>query len=105
MVARIYIEDAFLMVRIMETWLIADRGALHRYFGPKFNENALAQWPDLEAVPKPTILNALEKATAACKTHYAKGRVSFELLSTVDPAEVEERCPHAHRLLTRLRSL
>jgi Domain of unknown function (DUF4276) len=97
-------DDAFLMVQLMETWLLADRAALRKYFGPQLNEKPFAEWPELELVPKDTVLNALEKATAHCKTKYAKGRVSFEMLSTVDPAEVEQRCPHARQLLTRLRN-
>ena len=98
-------DDAFLMVQVMETWFLADRDALRRYFGSKLNESAFSEWPNLEAVPKATVLNALEKATATCKTHYAKGAVSFKLLSTVNPAQVEQRCPHARQLLARLRSL
>lgn len=97
-------DDAFLMVQLMETWLLADRAALQRYFGPQLNESAFAEWPELESVAKTTILHALEKATAQCKTKYTKGHVSFEVLSTVDPAEVERRCPHARQLLTRLRN-
>lgn len=98
-------NDAFLMVRVMETWLLADRAALRNYFGSKLKENTLVEWHKLESVPKDSVLNALEKATAGCKTKYAKGRVSFELLSTLNPAEVEKRCPHAQRLLSRLRNL
>jgi Domain of unknown function (DUF4276) len=99
------VDDAFLMVQVMETWFLADREALRSYFGPRLRENAFAEWPDLEAVPKATVLSTLENATANCKTAYRKGRVSFELLSSVDPARVEQRCPHARRLLTRLRTL
>lgn len=98
-------DDAFLMVQVMETWFLADRDALRKYFGPKLNENVFVEWPDLEAVPKITILKTLEKATASCKTNYAKGQTSFEVLARVDPAEVEKRCPHARQLLTRLRNL
>jgi len=98
-------DDAFLMVQLMETWLLADRDALRKYFGSRLNENAFAEWPELESVPKATVLNVLDKATADCKTKYAKGRVSFELLSAINPGEVEQRCPHARQLLTRLRNL
>lgn len=97
-------EDAFLMVQVMETWFLADRAALRTFFGSHLNDNAFSEWPALETVPKATVLNALERATANCKTQYAKGRVSFTLLSKVDPAEVERRCPHAQQLLDRLRT-
>lgn len=77
-------DDAFLMVQLMEPWLLADRAALRKYFGPKLNEKAFAEWPELESVPKATVLHALEKATADCKTKYAKGPVAFEVLSSVE---------------------
>ena len=98
-------DQAFLMVQIMETWFLADRNSLKRYFGAEFRENALKQWPQLEDVPKRTVLSALEHATANCATCYAKGKVSFELLAQVDPSLVEATCPHAKALLDRLRTL
>ena len=97
-------DRAFLMVQVMEAWLLADCGALQRYFGAEFNEHAVKQWPALENVPKATILDALERATATCRKRYAKGRVSFELLARIDPALVEEACPHARSFLDRLRA-
>ena len=95
-------DQAFLMVQAMETWFIADRNSLQRYFGAKFNENAFRQWPQLEAVPKATVFDALERAT---NKGYAKGKVSFALLAQIDPALVEAACPHAKALLDRLRTL
>lgn len=95
-------DQAFLMVQAMETWFLADRNSLQRYFGAKFNENAFRQWPQLEAVPKATVFDALERAT---DKGYAKGKVSFELLAQIDPARVEAACPHAKAFLNRLRTL
>ena len=97
-------DQVFLMVQVMETWFLADRDALRRYFGAEFRENAVRQWPELEAVPKATVLETLERATAACRQSYAKGRVSFEVLARIDPACVEAACPHARALLDRLRA-
>ena len=98
-------DQAFLMVQAMETWFLADRDALRKYFGTRFRQNALKKWPDLEAVPKPTVLAALKRATAACTKHYAKGKVSFELLAHINPDLVTTACPHAEALLKRLRQL
>jgi hypothetical protein len=98
-------DHAFLMVQLMETWFLADRGLLRRYFGPALRENALRAWPELEAVPKATVLSALDQATAPCATRYAKGRVSFELLARLNPSLVEDACPHAKRFLVHLRAL
>ena len=97
-------DQAFLMVQVMETWLLADRQALRRYFGPQFAESALPHWPDLERVPKDTVLDALTKASARCGKQYAKGKVSFELLAQVDPDRVAAASAHARALVGKLRS-
>lgn len=96
-------DQAFLMVQLMETWFLADRDLLRRYFGPALRENVLRAWPDLEAVPKATVLSALGQATAACRTPYAKGKISFDLIAHLDPTTVENACPHARLLLDHLR--
>lgn len=96
-------DDAYLMVQVMETWFLADRDALRRYFGSQFLESALGSWPELERVPKTTVLQALQRATSGCANPYAKGKVSFELLAQIAPARVEAACPHARALLSRLR--
>ncbi len=98
-------DQVFLMVQVMETWLVADRNTLQSYFGAQFRENALQQWPDLEDVPKRSVLDALARATAGCPRRYAKGEVSFELLERIHPARVEAECPHARALLHCLRTI
>jgi hypothetical protein len=98
-------DQAFLMVQLMETWFLADSATLRRYFGAQLRESAFRAWPDLESVPKQTVLNALSQATAECRKPYAKGRVSFDLLAQIDPALVETSCPRARLLLDRLRQL
>ena len=97
-------DQAFLMVQVMETWFLADRDALHTYFGAEFVGNAIRQWRQLEEAFKETVLYALEKATARCSKPYAKGKVAFELLAQIDPDLVEDACPHARSLLDRLRA-
>jgi Domain of unknown function (DUF4276) len=96
-------DQGFLMVQVMETWFLADRDLLRRYFGHSLRENHLRQWPVLEAVPKPTVFDALAKATAGCQKPYAKGKVSYELLGQLNPDLVEAASPHAKALLDRLR--
>ena len=98
-------DQAFLMVQFMETWFLADKDGLRRYFGQGFSEGAIRQWPDLEAVPKETVLRALAQATVACRKSYEKGATSFELLARIDPARVKAACPHADALLQRLAAL
>ena len=98
-------DSAYLMVQLMETWFLADRDALRRFFGPSLNENHFGQWPDLEEVHKDTVLNALERATSNCQKPYSKGKVSSELLGQIDPEQVAAACPHARKLLDYLRDL
>jgi hypothetical protein len=98
-------DQAFLMVQVMETWVLADRDALRRYFGAALRGKHLPAWADLEAVPKAQVLESLDAATTGCPRRYAKGRISFELVGLVDASKVEAACPHASRLLSRLRSV
>ncbi len=98
-------DQAFLMVQVMETWFLADRESLRRYFGPDLREKHFHAWPILEDIPKADVLSALTRATEGCATPYAKGKISFELLGIVSPQRVEAACPHAKALLERLRRI
>jgi len=60
-------DQAFLMVQVMETWFLSDRALLRQYFGSDLRDQHLREWSALEAVPKSTVLHALEQATAGCK--------------------------------------
>ena len=90
---------AYLMVQVMETWLLADLDALKSHFGSQFKPDKIPAWKELETQHKSEVFAALEKATAACTQPYAKGKVSFEVLAKIDPKKVKERCPNARRLL------
>ncbi len=96
-------DQAFLMVQVMETWLLADREALERFFGEDWQDAKLPKWPQLETVPKKTILDALDHLSARGRRRYSKGKVSFDLLGRIDPGKVEAKCPHAKALLDFLR--
>lgn len=98
-------DQIHLMVQLMETWFVADRELLEKYFGQMYIARHLAAWPALEAVPKATILSALGAATARCPKQYAKGARSFDILAQIDPSKVEAACPYARRLLQYLRAL
>jgi hypothetical protein len=100
------VEQAFLMVQVMESWFLADREALRTFFGEHFREQAIPKWPHLEDVPKQTVLRALDQATAACDSkRYAKGIMSFSLLADISPKKVEDACPNAKALFVCLRNL
>ena len=89
----------------METWFLADRELLKDHFGPEIRESPFKKWSALEDVPKETVLNALQAATAGCSSPYEKGKVSFDLLAKLNSSRVEIECPHAKELLDRLRGL
>ena len=86
-------NQAQMMVQCMETWLLADRNALRRFFG---QENALPGNPSLEEIPKDDVLEGLAAATRDCGRNrkYDKGRRSFELLGGLDPEELRPALPH-----------
>lgn len=98
-------HDAFLMITCMETWFVADQTALREFFHGCWRDQSLPRWPQLENVEKTKIFRALDQATASCGARkYSKGKVSFELLQCIDPAEVERACPAVKSLLDRLRN-
>ncbi len=105
--AKVGATDAFLMICCMETWFVADRATLKGHY-PKLIEKHLKAWPDLEKVPKDTIMQALEQATAKHEKPYtekAKGDAGFKLLAKIRPDEVAKHCASAALLLERLRKL
>lgn len=98
-------NSAFLMAQAMEAWLLADRDALREYFGQGFNESRLPQRRNPEDVPKDELEPSLRQASADCPQQYAKGPVSFAILSKLDAGKVAERCRQARALFDYLKSL
>ncbi|TDU64616.1 uncharacterized protein DUF4276 [Prosthecobacter fusiformis] len=98
-------QDAYLMITCMETWFLADREALQKYFHDCWRDSAIPKWANLEEIPKESVFQALSKATADCgKKAYSKGKAAFDLLKAIDPSKVESVCPSAKKLLDRLRN-
>jgi len=89
-------DQAQLMVQCMETWCVADRSALRRFFGQHLQESALPALNDLEGRAKTDVQQALEHATRECvhNREYKKGKCSFRLIAEVDPRVLEEHLPH-----------
>ena len=99
-------EQAQLMVQCMETWCIADRKALRKFFGHQLQENALLNARDIEAKDKKEVQDALFKATRNCGKDrcYKKGKKSFELLGQLDPAVLKRDLLHFRRLCDTLQN-
>ena len=93
--------NAHLMVQCMEAWFLADKDRLAVFFGRGFNRNALPGHRNIKEIAKADVFEGLKNATRQCrsKSHYGKGRHSFEILSEVDPALVVAASPHAKRLV------
>jgi hypothetical protein len=98
-------DHLHLMVQCMEAWFLADRRALQEFFGQGFRENALpSPTGALEEVGKPDLFRRLERATrdTATKGAYQKGRHSFPLLATLDPARLRAASPWSDRFFAAL---
>ena len=94
-------SNVHLMVQVMESWFLADRECLMRYFGNGFKGSALpAPQRPIEDVAKADVERALrDSAKSSRKGRYTKSRDSFALLRLLDAAKVIEASPHARRLI------
>ncbi len=95
-----------LMVQCMESWLVADRDTLERFFGPSFKGNQL---PDanvpIESVIKTKLYDGLKSATQSRKIRapYGKGRHSFRILAQINPEKVQAASPWARRFVDEMK--
>ena len=94
-------EQAHLMVQCVEAWFLADREALRAVFGAGLRPRALPQRAEIERVAKQDIFAGLQSAASDCarRRGYRKGRDSFDVLASLDPARVAAASPHAKRLV------
>lgn len=102
--ARAANDQAQLMAICMETWVMADQAAVKRFFGSALQASALLPLLNLEARDRHEVQQALEHATRNCgrDRSYAKGKKSFAVLATLNPATVQQHLPHFRRLLATL---
>jgi hypothetical protein len=88
-------DSVFWMVQIMESWFLADTGALKQVFKGNLNENALKRNPHVEEIPKRDVLDCLENATGK---RYHKVEHGVQLLGLMDPAKVRNAAPQCDRM-------
>lgn len=91
--------QVLLMTTCMETWIIADRGALQRHCGNSLQESALPPLHGLEQLPRDEVQTKLARSTAHCTSPYKKGKRSFEYLSRVDPEALSEHLSSFNRCI------
>ena len=97
-------EQVLFMTTCMETWFIADRGALRDHFRQELQESALPPLNFLETRPRHEVQRQLIHATRECSNAYAKGALSFEILGKLAPATLEQYLPSFVRLRRILRA-
>ena len=97
-------DQCCLMVVCMESWFLADKDALSKFFGQGFKKDALPRNENIEAVSKEDVYVGLRNASAHCKTKapYGKGEHSFRILKLVAPEKVREASPWARRFFETL---
>ncbi len=96
----------YFMVQVMESWFLADREALAKYFGKDFNANALpGSAAAIESIPKADVEAGLDDATRKCsKRKYGDAKVVHgrELLGRIDRDKVRRASPECNRLFQAL---
>jgi hypothetical protein len=99
-------ECVHLMVRTMETWIVADADALEEFYGKGFVIAALPKRGNLEDETKSDISAKLKKATEKTqKSSYHKIGHASLLLQKIDPQKVAERCPRFRTFLSTLEKM
>lgn len=92
-------NQVFLMTTCMETWVLADRPGLERYYGARLQKSALPSIVKLESKSREDMLTAIEQATKTCDNAYTKNGRSFQALSNVDPVELRQVLPAFARMV------
>ncbi|HEX5443947.1 MAG TPA: DUF4276 family protein [Pirellulales bacterium] len=97
-------EQVLLMTTCMESWIASDRQSLRSYFPACLNENALPALTNMETRAHDAVHDALVRATRKCKTPYAKGKQSFEIVGRLDPTVMRQHLPSFARCERVLRA-
>ena len=99
-------DSAHFMTQCMESWFIADKQELKKYYGNKFKEQSLPRNTDIEQISKQQLFDSLKKATRETqKGEYSKGNHSFKILARVGPVKIKDQSCWADRLLEHIKSL
>lgn len=91
-------DQVLFMTTCMETWIVADRGALGRHYGARLQHTALPSTVNLEGRDRGVVHDSLVHATRNCKNFYKKGERSFVMVGELDPATLEALLPSFARM-------
>lgn len=106
-VAEFPADRIFWMVELMESWFLADREAVERYYNDaRFQESSLPPNPQVEKIPKKDVLDGLKEATRSTqKGRYNKTRHAPGILKTINRDKVTGSVPQCRRLFDLLNDL
>jgi hypothetical protein len=86
-------DQVLFMTTCMETWIVADRATLAKFYGAKLQVNPLPALHKLEERARDDIQDALHRATRKCGNAYSKGKRSFEVLGELDSETLMRHLP------------
>jgi hypothetical protein len=96
-------DSIHLMTQLMESWFVADRDALARFYGQGFAAASIPTRKNVEEIPKADVEKALKEATRNTQPGtYHKTRHAPKILESLDPATVRARAPRCERLFQHL---
>ena len=99
-------EQLHFMVQVMESWFLADKECLRRFYGQAFRENRLPANTKVEEILKDDVIKRLEDATRDTKKGtYDKTRHAPRLLAQLDVDKVCNASPACTRLFRVLKQL
>lgn len=94
------------MKECMEAWFLADKQALTRYYGDKFNMKALPSTIDIELISKSEIMSGLYTATQkTSKGEYHKTKHAPGILKMLSPKSLTDKAAQCKRLFKTLEKL
>jgi uncharacterized protein DUF4276 len=101
-------DSVHLMVQCMESWFLADKDVLEKYYGQDFSLGALPKRINIEEISKSDLQEGLEQATRhSQKGLYHKTKHAFDILALIHPSKLDndQVSVHAKRLINYLKDL
>lgn len=97
-VPKIAEDHCHLMIRMMESRIVADVDSIAQFYGNGFNRNALPKNRNVEGIDKQTLTNALKEATRNTqKGKYDKSH-GWDLIGRIDADKARKAAPSCERL-------
>jgi Domain of unknown function (DUF4276) len=96
-------DQCHLMAEVMESWFLADPGALEAFYRQGFVSGQIPKRNNVEEVPKAEVEAVLKSSTSKTqKGEYHKTRHGPGILESLDPVRVRARAAHCDRLFETL---